>query len=216
MRKALPILVTTLALTIPHPGSAAEREAPGAGAAPPGVTGISQPPVAQRPGGAGQAWRGGPPHAGGPQQGRGKAKGHKRGNRRYGGSVRHAPRPPAVAYPYRPPIGYRAPHYDVRRTYLGGTGVSLSFLYSATWGEVFVEFGNPVPASAYVIPAPIAVPPSYRRTRHSLRIPPGHLPPPGFCRVWYPGRPPGHQPPPTDCDTAYWYAPEGSYIVYGG
>jgi hypothetical protein len=33
-------------------------------------------------------------------------------------------------------------------------------------------------------------------------IPPGHLPPPGECRVWYEGRPPGHQPPPTDCRTA--------------
>ena len=30
-------------------------------------------------------------------------------------------------------------------------------------------------------------------------IPPGHLPPPGLCRVWLPDTPPGHQPPPTDC-----------------
>ncbi len=28
------------------------------------------------------------------------------------------------------------------------------------------------------------------------RIPPGHLPPPGEFRLWYPDRPPGHQPPP--------------------
>ncbi|WP_149537586.1 hypothetical protein [Siccirubricoccus phaeus] len=27
-------------------------------------------------------------------------------------------------------------------------------------------------------------------------IPPGHLPPPGEARAWYPGLPPGHQPPP--------------------
>jgi hypothetical protein len=28
------------------------------------------------------------------------------------------------------------------------------------------------------------------------RIPPGHLPPPGEGRLWFPDRPPGHQPPP--------------------
>jgi len=26
-------------------------------------------------------------------------------------------------------------------------------------------------------------------------IPPGHMPPPGKCRIWYPNRPPGQQPP---------------------
>jgi hypothetical protein len=36
------------------------------------------------------------------------------------------------------------------------------------------------------------------RGRHG-HIPPGHLPPPGECRVWLPGRPPGHQPPPGRC-----------------
>ena len=34
-------------------------------------------------------------------------------------------------------------------------------------------------------------------------VPPGHLPPPGECRVWYPGVPPGHQPPPFKCDDGY-------------
>jgi hypothetical protein len=31
------------------------------------------------------------------------------------------------------------------------------------------------------------------------RVPPGHLPPPGECRLWYPGLPPGQQPPPGRC-----------------
>lgn len=31
------------------------------------------------------------------------------------------------------------------------------------------------------------------------RIPPGHQPPPGSCRLWYSDRPAGHQPPPGDC-----------------
>ena len=34
--------------------------------------------------------------------------------------------------------------------------------------------------------------------RHA-EIPPGHLPPPGECRAWYPDLPPGHQPPPFRC-----------------
>jgi hypothetical protein len=37
------------------------------------------------------------------------------------------------------------------------------------------------------------------RDRTYSQIPPGHLPPPGECRTWYPGVPPGHQPPPHRC-----------------
>ena len=37
------------------------------------------------------------------------------------------------------------------------------------------------------------------RYREAVRIPGGHLPPPGACRDWYPGRPAGHQPPPYRC-----------------
>lgn len=51
--------------------------------------------------------------------------------------------------------------------------------------------------------------PSYR----SLKIPPGHLPPPGQCRVWYPGKPPGHQPPPTSCESAMRVAAPGSWVL---
>jgi hypothetical protein len=38
--------------------------------------------------------------------------------------------------------------------------------------------------------------------RGSSRVPPGHLPPRGSCRIWVDGRPPGHQPAVTDCRTA--------------
>ena len=37
------------------------------------------------------------------------------------------------------------------------------------------------------------------RYREAARMPQGHLPPPGACRTWYPGRPAGHQPPPHRC-----------------
>lgn len=51
-------------------------------------------------------------------------------------------------------------------------------------------------------------------TAATLGIPPGHLPPPGRCRVWMPGQPPGHQPPPRSCSGIAAHAPAGSWIVY--
>lgn len=36
-------------------------------------------------------------------------------------------------------------------------------------------------------------PPTYYTD--SPGIPPGHMPPPGKCRIWYPDRPPEQQPP---------------------
>jgi hypothetical protein len=44
-------------------------------------------------------------------------------------------------------------------------------------------------------------------------IPPGHLPPPGMCRIWYPGTPPGHQPPPGDCRVLSRQVPRGAWLV---
>lgn len=43
-----------------------------------------------------------------------------------------------------------------------------------------------------------------------LDIPPGHYPPPGECRVWYPDRPPGHQPPPGSCHAR---VPRGAWLI---
>ena len=51
--------------------------------------------------------------------------------------------------------------------------------------------------------------------RTSQGIPPGHLPPPGKCRVWYDGRPPGQQPPPTTCRAAERTAARhGARVIY--
>ena len=48
-------------------------------------------------------------------------------------------------------------------------------------------------------------------------VPSGHLPSPGQCRVWYPGRPPGQQPPPVDCARAQYDANRyGGQVIYGG
>lgn len=63
-------------------------------------------------------------------------------------------------------------------------------------------------------PATAPVPSQVSGKAARLGIPPGHLPPPGTCRVWYPGRPPGRQPEPSSCDAAERAAPAGSWIVY--
>ena len=57
-----------------------------------------------------------------------------------------------------------------------------------------------------------------RKHGQTKSIPPGHLPPPGECRVWYDGRPPGHQPPPTSCREAERIAARDrtARVVYGG
>jgi len=47
-----------------------------------------------------------------------------------------------------------------------------------------------------------------------LGIPPGHLPPPGQCKIWVPGRPPGHQGPSGNCSELRASAPAGSWLVY--
>lgn len=53
--------------------------------------------------------------------------------------------------------------------------------------------------------------------RNDGRIPPGHLPPAGLCRVWYDRLPPGRQPAPTDCATARAEAwRTGGRVIAGG
>lgn len=50
--------------------------------------------------------------------------------------------------------------------------------------------------------------------RSQLRVPPGHLPRAGQCRVWFPGRPPGQQPREGSCNGIERVAPAGSWILY--
>jgi hypothetical protein len=49
----------------------------------------------------------------------------------------------------------------------------------------------------------------------TFRVPPGHYPPPGQCRVWDPDLPPGRQSPPGPCDVLERQVPPGSYLIYG-
>ncbi|WP_283184402.1 tetratricopeptide repeat protein [Pseudomonas svalbardensis] len=48
-----------------------------------------------------------------------------------------------------------------------------------------------------------------------VEIPRGHMPPPGKCRIWFPGRPPGHQPAPGKCKKLRYRVPSGAYLVRG-
>lgn len=59
--------------------------------------------------------------------------------------------------------------------------------------------------------------PAVRRgpsTAATLGIPPGHLPPPGQCRIWVSGKAPGQQQPPRGCARVERSAPAGSWILY--
>jgi hypothetical protein len=50
--------------------------------------------------------------------------------------------------------------------------------------------------------------------RRVLKVPPGHFPKPGECRLWFPDRPPGQQPAPGSCLGLGRIAPAGTWILY--
>lgn len=54
-----------------------------------------------------------------------------------------------------------------------------------------------------------------RGRRRGLHVPKGHLPPPGRCRLWYPGQPPGQQPPPLSCEEAYAQRRGPAVVIHG-
>ncbi len=56
-----------------------------------------------------------------------------------------------------------------------------------------------------------------KSTAATLGIPPGHLPPPGQCKVWMPGEPPGQQKKryqAGDCSSVQRQVPPGGWLVY--
>lgn len=55
----------------------------------------------------------------------------------------------------------------------------------------------------------------YPRYHDGYGIPPGHMPPPGECRIWYEGTPPGQQPPPGDCYEMQRRVPPGATLIRG-
>ncbi len=73
------------------------------------------------------------------------------------------------------------------------------------------EQPEPAPAPRSTGPPPRAMP---VRRAPNLGIPPGHLPGPGYCRVWVEGTPSGRQARTRACEGILPYAPEGSWILY--
>ena len=51
--------------------------------------------------------------------------------------------------------------------------------------------------------------------KRPVSIPPGHMPPAGKCRIWFPGLPPGQQPPPGNCNQLRYHVPQGAELVRG-
>lgn len=60
---------------------------------------------------------------------------------------------------------------------------------------------------------PVPVPGSY--PGGVVQVPPGHMPPPGSCRIWFPDRPPGQQPAPGDCRHLRHHVPPGAVLIRG-
>jgi hypothetical protein len=55
--------------------------------------------------------------------------------------------------------------------------------------------------------------PAMADPHREFHVPPGHMPPPGSCRIWFPGRPPGHQPAPGSCRVLSRQVPLGAYLI---
>jgi hypothetical protein len=73
-------------------------------------------------------------------------------------------------------------------------------------------------AATVVLAGLVSVPVAAAQGRYgSQGIPPGQMPPPGMCRVWYDGRPPGRQPRATNCDEAERIASRSrnARVIYG-
>ena len=88
----------------------------------------------------------------------------------------------------------------------------LATIAAASMAILAAAACKPVPASE-PSPQPSAARGRSPGTAATLGIPPGHLPPPGMCRVWVPGTPPGHQAKSRSCSNIERTAPAGSYIV---
>ena len=58
--------------------------------------------------------------------------------------------------------------------------------------------------------------PSYFHRQRQTRIPNGHLPPPGECRIWYPNRPAGQQAPPFKCGQSPGRVEPGGWLFSPG
>jgi hypothetical protein len=104
----------------------------------------------------------------------------------------------------------------LRRSLLIGIIAAFSFGLSGCMvsGGILIEpepviIGNPPGKKVYHHKS------KKHNKRHYIKIPPGHMPPRGMCRVWFKDRPPGHQPPPVSCHRIGPRIPYGAVLVQG-
>ncbi len=99
---------------------------------------------------------------------------------------------------------------------------AAAFLAACSSGNREVETGPDADPSASVILAGgvdghAAAKNPNASTAARLGIPPGHLPPPGLCKVWMPGEPPGQQKKrykAGNCELVRRQVPPGGWLVY--
>ena len=63
--------------------------------------------------------------------------------------------------------------------------------------------------------APLALAAPVAAQGRDNKVPKGHEPPPGMCRVWIDDVPAGQQPAPTDCATAVRNKPKNATVIFG-
>jgi hypothetical protein len=64
-------------------------------------------------------------------------------------------------------------------------------------------------------PKPAPAPAATTAEVKEAKVPPGHMPPAGKCRIWHPGKPPGQQPPVGECAVLKKQVPAGAVLVEG-
>lgn len=92
---------------------------------------------------------------------------------------------------------------------LVGAVAACLLLGCATEGSVGIDPG----AVETATPVPE---PQYPAHHHEIEVPPGHIPPIGMCRLWYPDRSPSQQPPPGECNELRSRIPVGVSLIRGG
>lgn len=85
--------------------------------------------------------------------------------------------------------------------------VAALLAMTACSGRILVAKNAPPSAPPHSVHGPVHAP------AKSLGIPPGHYPPPGYCRVWVPGRPPGHQARAVPCGSL-GDVPLGAWVLH--
>lgn len=59
--------------------------------------------------------------------------------------------------------------------------------------------------------------PHKEKPKHArLAVPAAYMPPPGLCRIWYPGRAHGKQPKPRPCHVVMGHVPVGAWLISRG